>query len=208
MRLDLGPADLAGSIRYLGLGPDERFGASSARAGLRRQATILNYIALSDAAWYASNPEAAIHAADRFWAIIGGGALYSSLPASLAGVNGCAAWSLQAPCGCGHRLWTRRYYDEPADGAQGRRRAVDGARPKPAVACPPWSRLLPPAPRWSALISVQCLEPKFTQSFLAVLGWRRSRFRHRNFDNGASADGERRCGGVFAKEASCAIGKH
>ncbi|WP_420409336.1 CaiB/BaiF CoA transferase family protein [Hoeflea sp.] len=162
-RLGLGPQDLAAHNPDLVYGRMTGWGQTGPRAGTAGH--DLNYISVSGAAWYASNPGEPPFPPPTLVGDIGGGALYLAV-GILAGVN--AARSGRGGCivdasivdGSAHMLnllMTMRQSGYLS--AQRGKSLLDG---------PHWSRCYACAD--GGFVSVQCLEPKFYAEFLDRVG--------------------------------------
>jgi len=192
-RLDLGPADLASVNPDLVFGRMTGWGQSGPRA--ETAGHDLNYIALSGAAWYASNPGEPPFTPPTLLGDIGGGALY--LVASiLAGV-------MAARAGRGGTVVDAAIVDGSAHMmnllmALKQTGGLSMARGQSLLDGPHWSRCYACAD--GGFISVQCLEPKFYAEFLARLGLGDEPDFASQFDKGAWPRQTALLAGVFAKE--------
>jgi alpha-methylacyl-CoA racemase len=162
-RLGLGPEDLKSLNMDLVYGRMTGWGQTGPRA--RTAGHDLNYISVSGAAWYSSNPGEPPFAPPTLVGDIGGGALYLAVGvlagvfAARAGRGGCVvdAAIVDGSAHMMNLLMTLR---------QGG--AVSMQRGKSLLDGPHWSRCYACAD--GGFISVQCLEPKFYAEFLMRLG--------------------------------------
>lgn len=162
-RLGLGPADIHAIAPKVIYGRMTGWGQSGPRA--LQAGHDLNYISLSGAAWYASNPNEAPFTPPTLVGDIGGGALYLVI-GMLAGLlharetgHGCV---VDAAIVDGSAHMMNLLMSLKALGGLSETRGgslLDG---------PHWSRTY--ACSDGKYMSVQCLEPKFYQEFLTCLG--------------------------------------
>ena len=166
-----------GVMERLGLGPDELrdvnpdlvYGRMTGwgQTGPRSQTAghDLNYVSLSGAAWYASNPGEPPFTPPTLVGDIGGGALYL--------VAGVLAGVMSARAGRGGTVVDAAIVDGSAHMmnllmALAQTGGLSMSRGKSLLDGPHWSRCYVCSD--GGFISVQCLEPKFYAEFLTRLG--------------------------------------
>jgi len=162
-RLGLGPDDLSAVNPDLVYGRMTGWGQTGPRA--QTAGHDLNYVSLSGAAWYASNPGEAPFTPPTLVGDIGGGALYL--------VTGILAGVMSARAGRGGTVVDAAIVDGSAHMmnllmALAQTGGLSMERGKSLLDGPHWSRCYVCAD--GGFISVQCLEPKFYAEFLARLG--------------------------------------
>ena len=162
-RLGLGPDDLAAVNPDLVYGRMTGWGQTGPRA--QTAGHDLNYVSLSGAAWYASNPGEPPFTPPTLVGDIGGGALYL--------VAGILAGVMAARAGRGGTIVDAAIVDGSAHMmnllmALAQTGGLSMARGQSLLDGPHWSRCYACAD--GGYISVQCLEPKFYAEFLSRLG--------------------------------------
>ena len=162
-RLGLGPEDLAAVNPDLVYGRMTGWGQSGPRA--QTAGHDLNYVSVSGAAWYASNPGEPPFTPPTLVGDIGGGALYL--------VTGILAGVMAARSGRGGTVVDAAIVDGSAHMmnllmALAQTGGLSIARGQSLLDGPHWSRCY--ACSDGGFISVQCLEPKFYAEFLTRLG--------------------------------------
>ncbi|KGF66911.1 CoA-transferase [Hoeflea sp. BAL378] len=192
-RLGLGPADLAQINPDLVYGRMTGWGQSGPRA--LTAGHDLNYVSLSGAAWYASNPGEPPFTPPTLVGDIGGGALYL--------VAGILAGVMAARAGRGGTVVDAAIVDGSAHMmnllmALRQTGGLSMARGKSLLDGPPWSRCYACAD--GGFLSVQCLEPKFYAEFLARLGLDDDENFTAQFDAKAWPRQTALMAGIFARE--------
>lgn len=192
-RLGLGPKDLAEINPDLVYGRMTGWGQSGPRA--QTAGHDLNYVSLSGAAWYASNPGEPPFTPPTLVGDIGGGALYL--------VAGILAGVMAARGGRGGTVVDAAIVDGSAHMmnllmALKQTGGLAMTRGQSLLDGPPWSRCYACAD--GGFISVQCLEPKFYAEFLARLGLADDADFAAQFDAGAWPRQTALMAGIFARK--------
>ena len=190
-RLGLGPEDLADVNPDLVYGRMTGWGQTGPRA--ETAGHDLNYVSLSGAAWYASNPGEPPFTPPTLVGDIGGGALYL--------VAGILAGVMAARAGCGGTVVDAAIVDGSAHMmnllmALRQTGGLSMARGQSLLDGPHWSRCYVCAD--GGYISVQCLEPKFYAEFLSRLGLAEDPDFAAQFDHGLWPRQTARLAGIFA----------
>ncbi|MBC7280497.1 MAG: CoA transferase [Hoeflea sp.] len=192
-RLGLGPADLAGVNPDLVYGRMTGWGQTGPRA--ETAGHDLNYVSLSGAAWYASNPGEPPFTPPTLVGDIGGGALYL--------VAGILAGVMAARAGRGGTVVDAAIVDGSAHMmnllmALAQTGGLSMERGQGLLDGPHWSRCYACAD--GGFISVQCLEPKFYAAFLARLGLGDDPDFASQFDRSAWPRQTALMAGIFARQ--------
>ncbi|MDP3525923.1 MAG: CaiB/BaiF CoA-transferase family protein [Hoeflea sp.] len=192
-RLGLGPKDLAAVNPDLVYGRMTGWGQAGPRAATAGH--DLNYIALSGAAWYGSNPGEPPFTPPTLVGDIGGGALYL--------VAGILAGVMAARAGRGGTVVDAAIVDGSAHMmnlmmTMASTGGLSMTRGRSLLDGPPWSRCYACAD--GGFISVQCLEAKFHGEFLARLGLGDDPDFAAQFDRSAWPRQTALMAGIFARE--------